>query len=120
MYKALYNSPMIPSFNLKETILFFKDILKFSPVLDSDDYAVYMKDNLTVHILPAGKQIGQMEFYLEVDNIDALWTAIQPRVHGMKVRGPFDREYGMREVHIEVPQTKTLLFIGQRIDRSPA
>lgn len=39
-YKALYLSPMIPSFNLSETSGFFKD-------------------NLTIHILPAGQDIGQ-------------------------------------------------------------
>ena len=33
----------------------------------------------------------------------------------MKVREPFDREYGMREIHIIVPETKTLMFIGQEI-----
>ncbi len=33
----------------------------------------------------------------------------------MKVRAPFDREYGMREMHVIIPETKTLLFIGQAI-----
>lgn len=113
MYKALFSSPMIPSFNLKETVYFFKDILGFSPVMDTENYAIYIKDNLTVHILTAGKEIGQMEFYLEVDDIDGLWASIKDKVQELKVRGPFDREYGMREIHIGIPQTNTLLFIGQ-------
>lgn len=58
---------------------------------------------------------GQMEFYLEVDNVDEVWDSIKDRVEGLKVRPPFDREYQMREIHIEVPFTKTLLFIGQSI-----
>ena len=33
----------------------------------------------------------------------------------MKVREPFDREYVMREIHIIIPETKTLMFIGQEI-----
>lgn len=34
----------------------------------------------------------------------------------MKVREPFDREYGMREMHIIIPETKKLMFIGQEIN----
>lgn len=117
MYKAKYLSPMIPSFQMKETVRFFKDILGFSPVMETETYAVYQKNNLTIHILRAGEDIGQMEFYLEVDNIDGLWASIKEKVKGLKLREPFNREYGMREVHIEIPQTKTLLFIGQQIDQ---
>lgn len=116
-YKALFLSPMIPSFNIRETSLFFKDILEFSVVMDTDSYAILKKNNLSIHVLNAGDDIGQMEFYLEVDNIDKLWSSIKDNVQGLKVRAPFDREYGMRELHIEVPKTKTLLFIGQEIKR---
>jgi len=65
--------------------------------------------------LRAGEDIGQMEFYLEVDDVDSLWDAIKDRMEGIKVRPPFDREYGMREMHIGVPQTNALVFIGQEI-----
>ncbi len=112
-YQALYLSPMIPSFNLKETVNFFKSVLDFTPIMDTETYAVYQKNNLTIHILRAGEHIGEMEFYLEVDNVDNVWASIKDKVKGLKVKEPFDREYGMREIHIEVPHTKTLLFIGQ-------
>ena len=114
-YKALYLSPMIPSFNMNETVHFFKDLLGFSSRMHTESYAVYQKDNLTVHILQAGADIGQMEFYLEVDNIDELWLSIRDKIKGLHVKEPFNREYGMREIHIEIPQTKTLLFIGQQL-----
>jgi hypothetical protein len=114
-YQALHLSPMIPSFNLNQTISFFKEVLDFTPVLETETYAVYQKNNLSVHILQAGEDIGQMEFYLEVDNVDHLWASIKDKVKELKVKAPFDREYGMREIHIEIPQTKTLLFIGQTI-----
>ena len=115
MYSALFISPMIPSFNVKETAHFFREILGFTPVMDSQDYAIYKKNDLTIHILPAGKEIGQMEFYIEVNDIDELWATIKDRVKEFKVREPFDRGYGMRELHIAVPQTNTLLFIGQQL-----
>lgn len=115
MYKAIYLSPMIPSYNIRETAGFFRDILRFEPVMEEESYAIYQKDNLTVHLLPAGNDIGQMEFYLEVDDIDGLWEAICGSVAGLPLKGPFNREYGMREIHIGIPQTKALLFIGQVI-----
>ena len=112
MYQALHISPMIPSYNIKETAAFFTDILGFTPSMNEDGYAILYKDNHTVHILPAGTNIGEMEFYLEVNNIDVMWEEIEGKLTGIKVRAPFDREYGMREMHIIIPQTKTLLFIG--------
>ena len=115
MYKAIYMSPMIPSFDLQITGIFFKDILNFEKVFDSGNYTIYEKNNLTVHILPAGENIGQMEFYLEVDNVDTFWDTIKDKILGLRVREPFNQDYGMREVHIEIPETKTLLFIGQSV-----
>jgi len=117
MYKALHISPMIPSYNLKETVTFFTDIFEFTPSLYVDNYAVLYKDNHTLHILNAGNDISEMEFYLEVDDIDGLWNEIKDKLSGMKVREPFDREYGMREFHIIIPHTKTLLFVGQALNQ---
>lgn len=113
MYKALFISPMIPSFDLAETGRFFTDVLGFSAFMDTPAYAIYQKDHLTVHLLPAGADIGQMEFYMEVDDLDAVWESIRDKVQGLKVRAPFEQAYGMREVHIGIPQTNTLLLIGQ-------
>ena len=115
MYKAFYLSPMIPSYDLTETANFFTDIFGFATARKEEHFIILYKDNHTIHILTAGKDIGEMEFYLEVDNIDALWQNIKPEIEGMKVREPFDREYGMREFHIVVPHTKTLMFVGQEL-----
>lgn len=116
MYKALYLSPMIPSFSITDTTAFFTDILGFGKALDTPGYVICHKDNLTVHLLNAGPDIGQMEFYLEVDQLDSLWEQIREKVAGLRIRAPFDRDYGMRELHIEIPYTNTLLFIGQSIN----
>ncbi|HMS66469.1 MAG TPA: hypothetical protein PKD83_14590 [Ignavibacteria bacterium] len=115
MYKALHISPMIPSYDMKETISFFQNILEFKIHMDTETYAILYKDDLTLHILPAGYEIGEMEFYMEVDDIDKVWNSMKEKLVGIKHREPFDREYGMREVHIEIPQTETLMFIGQQI-----
>ena len=115
MYKALYLSPMIPSFDISETGHFFNEVLKFTKVFDSGNYVIFEKNNLTVHSLPAGQNIGQIEFYLEIDDVDKLWDAIKNKMDGLKVKPPFDQPYKMREIHIEIPQTKTLMYIGQSI-----
>jgi len=115
MYKALFLSPMIPSFNISETSNFFCTILDFSVMMDSPGYMILQKDNLTIHILNAGEDIGQMEFYLEVDDLESLWKSMEDKIKGLKVKAPFNRDYGMREIHIEIPKTNTLLFIGQPI-----
>ncbi len=115
MYTALHLSPMIPSFNLPETGRFFEKLLGFEWFMNEATYAILYKNNLTIHLLRAGEDIGQMEFYLEVDAIDALWKSIKDQVEGLKVRPPFNQEYGMREFHIGVPHTNTLLFVGQKL-----
>jgi predicted enzyme related to lactoylglutathione lyase len=115
MYKAKYLSPMIPSFNIEKTVSFFTDLLDFKIGRDDKTYFILYKDNLTVHIQRAGSDIGEMSFYLNVDDIEKVWSSIKDKLGDMKVREPFDREYGMREIHIIIPETKTLMFIGQEI-----
>ena len=62
MYKAQYLSPMVPSFNIEKTVSFFIDLLRFQIARDDKTYVSLYKDNLTVHILRAGEDIGQMAF----------------------------------------------------------
>jgi hypothetical protein len=117
MYKAIYLSPMVPSYNIKETLNFFVDLFNFKVVMNESNYAIVYKDGHLIHILNAGPNIGEMEFYLEVDEIDSLWDTIKDKLEGIKAKPPFDREYGMREFHILVPHTKTLMFAGQEIKK---
>ncbi|WP_148562442.1 VOC family protein [Spirosoma radiotolerans] len=106
---------MIPSFDLKETAHFFEDVLAFRRARHDETYSILHKNNLTVHVQRAGAEIGEQSFYLEVDDIDLLWEFIKYNVASLRVKEPFDQAYGMREAHIIIPSTKTLLFIGQLI-----
>ena len=119
MFKAKHLSPMIPSFNLPRTVSFFTDLLDFKIGRDDKTYVILFKDHLTVHILRAGEEIGEMDCYLEVDDVGNVWEKIRNKLEGIKHKAPFDREYGMREIHISIPETKTLLFIGQVIGAHP-
>ena len=105
---------MIPSYDIAKTVAFFIELLGFTVVRDDITYFVLQKDNLTVHILRAGADIGEMEFYMEVDDLEEVWSMVKDKLEGIKTKGPIDREYGMRELHIIVPETRTLLFIGQQ------
>jgi len=116
VYKAKYVSPMIPSFNIDETVSFFINLLDFKVRRDDKTYVILYKDNSTVHILRAGSDIGEMEFYFEVDDIEKVWDNMKGKLDAIKFKAPFDQEYGMREVHIIIPETKTLMFIGQAIN----
>jgi hypothetical protein len=116
MYKALHLSPMIPSFEIKKTASFFINQLGFNIVRDDLTYVILHKDTLLIHILTAGAEIGQMELYLEVDDIQDVWDLIKGEVAELNVKPPFDQEYGMREIHIGIPSTNALLFIGQVIN----
>jgi catechol 2,3-dioxygenase-like lactoylglutathione lyase family enzyme len=113
MYKAKYLSPMIPSFDIQKTVLFFTDLLGFTIERDDTTYVILYKDHTTVHILRAGPDIGEMEFYFEVDDLETVWNNMKDKLTGIKVKAPFERKYGMREVHVAIPETKTLMFIGQ-------
>lgn len=93
-------------------------MLDFKVGRDDKTYFILYKDNLTVHIQRAGSDIGEMSFYLNVHDIEKVWDNMKDKLNGMKVREPFDREYGMREVHVIIPETKTLMFIGQEISNT--
>ena len=99
-YKALISSPMIPSYNISITVKFFTELLCFSVLLEHENYVILYKDRAMIHLLRAGNDIGEMEFYLEIDNIDNFWGNIKDRLDGIKAKPPFDQEYGMRELHI--------------------
>jgi catechol 2,3-dioxygenase-like lactoylglutathione lyase family enzyme len=113
MAKVVFLSPMVPSYNVKETVRFFTELFGFEIARDEGNYVIIHKDNHLIHFLNAGKDIGEMEFYLEVDDIDLLWENVKDKLGEIKNRAPFDREYGMREFHIILPHTKTLMFVGQ-------
>jgi catechol 2,3-dioxygenase-like lactoylglutathione lyase family enzyme len=107
---------MIPSFDIEKTVSFFTDLLQFQVERADENYRILYKDNQTLHILRAGPDIGEMEFYLVVDDLDEVWNGMKDKLSDhIRYREPFDREYGMREVHVIIPETKTLLFIGQSL-----
>jgi len=115
MYQARHLSPIIPSYNLPRTVSFFLDQLGFQIGRAEETYYILYKDQATIHIQRAGVDIGEMAVYLEVDDLDPIWDGMKDRLGELQAKAPFNQPYGMREIHVIVPETKTLLFIGQVI-----
>ena len=114
-YKVNKLSPMVPSENLQVTKDFMVKCFDFNVFMDTENYCIVYKDNYAVHIMPSeGEIIDEMSFYLEVDDLNLCWKTFSDNNNGdVKVKEPFDREYGMREFHVVLPDTKTLVFVGQ-------
>lgn len=106
---------MIPSSDIERTARFFIDIFGFTSKMVSETYQILIKEHFSIHLLKAGIDIDEMEFYLEVDDLDGLWNSVKNKLGGIKTKAPFNQEYGMREFHVIVPHTKTLLFVAQLI-----
>ena len=111
-YHAITLSPIIPSTDLTATTNFLVRVLGFSIEREEHNYVILHKTPSTLHIQRAGEGVGEMALYLEVDEVDALWEQIKDQLRDVRVKAPFDQPYGMREIHIILPATNALLFIG--------
>jgi len=117
MFKATHISPMIPSYQVSGTRDFFKELLKFEVTMDSPEYCVVSLGEFEIHIQKAGENIGEMSFYMSVDDVDAVWNLIKEKKENLKIREPFEQPYGMKEIHVVVPNTEALMFIGQPVEQ---
>ena len=106
---------MVPSRDLLKTANFLVRALGFELSFESASYLVLTRGGYNLHLCQAGEQIGQMSIYLEVDDLDATWqTFTTADTDAVRVREPFQQDYGMREFHTDLPHTETLLFVGER------
>ena len=118
MYHARYLSPILPSSDVPATRDFLTDVLRFGVLRDSAEYCVLKKDECTLHV-QADRETGAVEkevaCYLQVDDLDAVWKLLEPHSADLTIKGPFERSYGMNEIHIYVPHTPVLMFIGEPV-----
>lgn len=112
-------SPMLAAANMKETVAFYQDVLGFTPVTQSPEYAIMQRDGQTVHFMKAASEEvmqcvrGHAEIYIEVSGIHSLWEHVKTFKNRHLVRDLFDREYGMTEFHITDPND-CLVFVGEK------
>jgi len=108
-------TPHIPSRNMKESIHFMVDTFGFESKNFSDRYSELLSGNQILGIVQAYGEPNQQSIYLRVKGIDELYSNIKSKLENVKHKAPFDQQYGMREIHIVIPGTNTLLFIGSPI-----
>lgn len=119
-YKAKVLSPIVPVLDMEDSIRFYTEVLGFHTSLRSDDYSILTKDHASLHLARAespsvlDKTRGQLSIYLEVENVESLWSHVSCFRNRHQVRDLFDRDYGMREFHIIDPNG-CLIFVGEPI-----
>ena len=108
-------TPHIPSNNMKESISFMVEAFGFESNNHSDVYSELISNNHILGIIQAHGEPNQQSIYLRVNDVDTLWSKIKSKFEKVKHKAPFEQEYGMKEIHVVIPGTNTLLFIGSPI-----
>ena len=88
--------------------------------MQSDAYVILSRGGASLHLTRAESPSvldavrGHGSMYLEIENIEPLWSHVSQFKKRYRIRDLFDREYGMREFHIIDPDG-CLIFVGQPI-----
>jgi predicted enzyme related to lactoylglutathione lyase len=111
-------SPMLAVVDMEETLAFYQQVLGFTIMTKSAEYAIVERDGQTIHFMKAASEEvmrcvrGHTEIYIEVSNIASLWEHVKTFKDRHKIRDLFDRDYGMTEFHIGDPNG-CLVFVGE-------
>lgn len=108
-------TPHIPSKNMNETICFMVDVFGFESLNHSERYSELISGNQVLGVVQAEGEPNQQSIYFRIKDVDALWSKVKDRLEKAKSKAPFNQKYGMREIHVVIPGTNTLLFIGSPI-----
>ncbi|MGJ8643996.1 MAG: hypothetical protein ACSHX9_11350 [Luteolibacter sp.] len=101
---------------MQRTKEFLITVLSFEVSLETPEYVILSRDGHDLHLCPAVDTPSQMSAYLEVDSLESAWAHFSStNTEGIKIREPFQQAYGMKEFHVILPKTKTLLLIGEKM-----
>lgn len=104
---------MVPSEDITLTRDFLIATMGFSPLMDDPTYIILEKDNQSIHLCPADEKYGESSFYLLVKDIDQLWESMKDQLSNIINKPLFTQPYGIKEFHIILPATKTLMLVGE-------
>jgi catechol 2,3-dioxygenase-like lactoylglutathione lyase family enzyme len=113
-------SPMLAAADMEQTLVFYRDVLGFTPRMRSPQYSIMERDGQTIHFQKAASEEalsfvrGHAEIYIEVSGIHSLWEHVKTFKDRYRIRDLLAREYGMTEFHISDPNG-CLVFVGQPI-----
>jgi len=101
---------------MKESISFMVEAFGFESINHSELYCELLSGNQVLGLIQARGEPNQQSIYLRVKDVDVLWSKTKSKLDKAKPKAPFNQEYGMREFHVVIPGTNTLLFIGSPIN----
>jgi catechol 2,3-dioxygenase-like lactoylglutathione lyase family enzyme len=111
-------SPMLAAADMEETLDFYKEVLGFTTIMKSPEYAIVERDGQTIHFQKAASEEvmkcvrGHTEIYIEVSDVHPLWDHVKAFKDRYRIRDLFNRDYGMTEFHISDPND-CLVFVGE-------
>src|SRR5271163_2587952 len=76
-------SPMLAVADMEETLTFYQEVLGFTPIMKSPEYAIVERDGQTIHFQKAASEEvmncvrGHTEIYIEVSGIHPLWDHVK-------------------------------------------
>ncbi len=116
-------TPFIPCSDLSAQIDFYSEVLGFTVGFQADNYAFLRWDNIAVRLVEVDKSVDlrhperQNSFYIDVSDLDALYASLLPKLSQLpklRVRAPFNQDYGQREFHVADADC-TLIFFGEPV-----
>lgn len=105
--------PHIPSKNLKVTQEFFVANFEFIAVVETEYFIELKNTSFTLGLLKVNGKLNEQSIYIQVGDIEALWKNIKSNLSNYKHKKLFTQHYGMKEFHVIIPETETLLIVGE-------
>lgn len=84
-----------------------------APESYSGDFITLNNDGYTLVIVKSTSQPNEQSVYFQVSGIDELWEDLKDKIEKYKHKPLFTQPYGMKEFHIIIPKTATLLFLSE-------
>jgi hypothetical protein len=111
-------TPFMTVDNLDRAVHFFSDILGFTTYINAGGYAYLQRETAGMRILEQRGQAAppgtrRYAYYIDVNDVDQLYAELKPKLDTLPdgdLRGPFDQEYGQRELLILAPDGNFLVF----------
>lgn len=119
MFELHQVTPVIPCTSLKTQIVFYRAVLGFRLIFETDDYAFMRRDRVSIRLqqVKPGVDLGtpdrQQSFYVDVKGLDALYENLKLELGSLpkgRVRPPFKHAMGQQEFHVRDEDCTTVIF----------
>jgi len=118
MAKLLDVMPFLRCARIDDATHFFTEVLGFRIDLKEGDFARASRDDVTFLLFGDGVELaprggGRYTSYVAVDDVDALYSELRPRLDGLPrghVNPPCDMDYGRRDFSVIGPDGDLIGF----------